>query len=52
MGSKSAYKKVNDAPFVIPMQGRYVNDVVDELKVEYSDSNIDLRQQNHTSANY
>ena len=48
----SAYKKVNDAPFVIPMQGRYVNDVVDELKVEYSDSNIDLRQQNHTSANY
>ena len=48
----SAYKKINNAPFVIPMQGRYVNDVADALKVEYSDTNVDLRQRNHTSATY
>jgi SAM-dependent methyltransferase len=48
----TAYRKTNEYNFQIPMQGRYVNDVVDELKTEYSDTNVDLRQQNHTSANY
>lgn len=48
----AAYRKVHDKPFVIPMQGRYVNDVVDELKTEYSDTNVDLRQANHSSAGY
>jgi SAM-dependent methyltransferase len=48
----TAYQKVNDASFIIPMQGRYVNDVADDLKVEYSDTNVDLRQRNHTSATY
>jgi len=47
-----AYKKTSDKPFQIPMQGRYVNDVVAELKTEYSDSNVDTRQENHTGANY
>lgn len=36
----------------IPMQGRYVNDVVAELASEYSVSNVDTRQGNHTSAAY
>jgi len=48
----TAYRKKEDKPFIIPMQGRYVNDVVDELKDEYSDSNVDTRQGNHTSAGY
>ena len=43
---------VEDAPFVIPMQGRYVNDVVEELKTEYSKSNVDVRQKDHKSAAY
>ena len=48
----AAYTKTKDAPFQIPMQGRYVNDVVDELKTEYSADNVDARQKNHTSATY
>lgn len=48
----AAYKKVKDQPFRIPMQGRYVNDVVDELKSNYSQTNIDRRQGDHTSATY
>ena len=48
----TAYRKIHDVPFIIPMQGRYVNDVIDELKTEYSSTNIDVRQKNHTSANY
>ena len=48
----TAYRKTSDQPFNIPMQGRYVNDVVDELKAEYSENNVDVRQQDHTSANY
>lgn len=47
-----AYQKTSDKPFVIPMQGRYVNDVNSELKKEYSEKNIDVRQPNHQSANY
>ena len=48
----TAYRKTLDAAFNIPMQGRYVNDVVDELKTEYSNSNVDVRQKDHTSATY
>ena len=48
----TAYRKTNERNFQIPMQGRYVNDVVDELKTEYSDTNVDLRQEDHTSAAY
>jgi SAM-dependent methyltransferase len=48
----TAYRKINDKPFQIPFQGRYVNDVVDELKTEYSETNIDVRQADHRSANY
>jgi hypothetical protein len=48
----AAYKKVSDKTFQIPMQGRYVNDLVDELKANYSESNKDVRQKDHTSANY
>ena len=48
----AAYTKTEDAPFVIPMQGRYVNDVVEELKTEYSESNVDVRQKDHKSAAY
>ena len=48
----TAYRKTIDQPFNIPMQGRYVNDVVADLKTEYSDTNIDLRQRDHTSASY
>ena len=48
----TAYRKTVDQPFNIPMQGRYVNDVVADLKTEYSDTNIDLRQRDHTSASY
>jgi hypothetical protein len=44
--------KTTDAPFKIPMQGRYVDDVVDELKTEYSETNVDIRQKDHTGANY
>jgi hypothetical protein len=29
-----------------------VNDIVDELKTEYSADNVDTRQKNHTSATY
>jgi hypothetical protein len=48
----TAYTKTTDKPFVIPMQGRYVNDVVDDLKGEYSETNVDVRQADHTSAAY
>ena len=48
----AAYTKTKDAPFQIPMQGRYVNDVVGELKTEYSADNVDARQKDHTSAAY
>ena len=48
----SAYTKVKDAPFQIPFQGRYVNDVVDDLKGEHSEDNKDVRQGDHTSAAY
>ena len=48
----TAYTKTKDAPFQIPFQGRYVNDIVDELKSEYSKDNIDLRQADHKSATY
>jgi hypothetical protein len=48
----SAYTKTKDQPFVVPMQGRYVNDVVDDLKTEYSETNVDVRQKDHTSATY
>ena len=48
----TAYRKTSDAAFNIPMQGRYVNDVVADLKTEYSNSNVDVRQQDHTSASY
>ena len=48
----TAYTKTKDAPFQIPFQGRYVNDIVDELKTEYSENNIDVRQGNHKSAAY
>ena len=48
----TAYTKTKDAPFQIPFQGRYVNDIVDELKGEYSKDNIDVRQSDHTSATY
>tara|TARA_R110002074_G_scaffold104717_1_gene226131 strand:- start:12332 stop:13144 length:813 start_codon:yes stop_codon:yes gene_type:complete len=48
----SAYMKTKDDPFNIPMQGRYVNDVVAELKTEYSNNNVDVRQKDHTSATY
>ena len=48
----TAYQKIDDKPFVIPMQGRYVNDVVSDLKTEYSKNNIDVRQTNHKSAAY
>jgi hypothetical protein len=48
----TAYRKISDKPFQIPFQGRYVNDVVDELKTEYSETNIDVRQADHRSANY
>lgn len=47
-----AYKKIHDVPFQIPMQGRYVNDVINELKNNYSESNKDVRQKDHTSAKY
>jgi hypothetical protein len=47
-----AYQKTTNEPFVIPMQGRYVNDVNSELKKEYSDKNVDVRQSDHKSANY
>jgi hypothetical protein len=48
----AAYMKTTDAPFNIPMQGRYVNDVVDSLKTEYSDTNVDVRQTDHKAAAY
>ena len=48
----SAYTKTMDKPFQIPFQGRYVNDIADELKDEYSDTNVDVRQKDHTSATY
>jgi len=48
----TAYTKTKDTPFQIPFQGRYVNDIVDELKNEYSKDNIDLRQTDHKSATY
>ena len=44
--------KTTDAPFNIPMQGRYVDDVVDSLKTEYSDTNVDVRQTDHKAAAY
>lgn len=47
-----AYTKTKDAPFQIPMQGRYVNDVSSSLKESYSDSNTDTRQKDHTSSFY
>jgi len=48
----AAYMKTTDAPFNIPMQGRYVDDVVDSLKTEYSDTNVDVRQRDHKAAAY
>jgi len=48
----TAYQKVLDKPFQIPFQGRYVNDIVENLKSEYSEDNIDVRQTNHKSATY
>ena len=48
----TAYTKTKDKPFQIPFQGRYVNDIVDELKSEYSTDNIDVRQADHKSAAY
>jgi hypothetical protein len=48
----TAYTKTKDTPFQIPFQGRYVNDIVDELKGEYSAENIDVRQSDHKSATY
>jgi hypothetical protein len=48
----AAFKKRLDQPFKIPMQGRYVNDVVDELRSSYSETNQDVRQKDHTSATY
>lgn len=48
----AAYTKTLEAPFQIPMQGRYVNDVAENLRNEYSDANIDVRQRDHTSAAY
>ena len=34
------------------MQGRYVNDLNDDLKKEYKDTNLDVRQKDHKSSNY
>jgi len=48
----TAYKKLDDEPFQIPFQGRYVNDIVDELKSEYNERNVDVRQADHKSSNY
>jgi hypothetical protein len=48
----TAYTKTKDEPFQIPFQGRYVNDIADGLKGEYSTDNIDVRQKDHTSATY
>ena len=43
----AAYKKVEDKPFVVPMQGRYVNDISDKnIAKEYH--NPDVRQSDHT----
>ena len=47
-----AYQKITEKPFVIPMQGRYVNDVTPELKKEYSDKNLDVTQTDHKSDSY
>lgn len=48
----TAYKKIKEDKFKIPMQGRYVNDMLDSIKKTYTDSNIDTRQTNHHSAGY
>jgi len=48
----AAYTKTTDQPFQIPFQGRYVNDIVDDLKGEYSSDNVDTRQKDHRGANY
>jgi len=48
----AAYMKTTDSPFNIPMQGRYVNDVVESLKTAYSDTNVDVRQTDHKGAAY
>lgn len=48
----AAYTKTTDKPFQIPFQGRYVNDIVDNLKREYSSDNVDTRQKDHRGANY
>lgn len=48
----AAYTKTTDAEFQIPFQGRYVNDMVEGVKENYSEGNKDTRQSNHTSAGY
>jgi len=42
----AAYIKTKDEPFSVPMQGRYVNDAVDQIRDGYK--NPDTRQSDHT----
>ena len=48
----AAFKKILAKPFSVPMQGRYVNDLNDDLKKEYKGTNLDVRQKDHKSSNY
>jgi len=42
----AAYRKIKDETFVVPLQGRYVNDANSNIRYHYK--NPDTRQSNHT----